>query len=233
MGVYIPGITAPIEEVYEGPGEYVVLLDGLAHDGRDLRPMARFLQDKGYHCVIVGYPSTRLSVPVIATEYMPERFEKYLADRQRPVNFVTHSMGGIILRQYLHSIGLARLARAVMIAPPNHGSPVAEHLHRYSAFRWYFGPAGCSLNEGEASVPLHLPAADFDVGVIAGDLSLDPWFDPLFDGPHDGKVSVESARLEGMRDFRVVHYSHYGIHRQRSVYAMVLAYLHNGSFHPF
>ncbi len=230
MGVYIPGVSSLAEEVFEGDGDHVVLLDGIAHDGRDMRALGNFLSGQGFRVVAIGYPSTRHPIERLATEYVPMRMRKFIPEDGRPIHFVTHSMGGIVLRRMLAEKPLPRLGRAVQIAPPNHGSPVADFLRDIAAYRWYFGPAGQQLGTGADSVPLNLPPADFDVGVIAGNVSVDPWFDPLFDSPHDGKVSVASARLEGMRDFIAVPHSHYFIHRRRPVHELALKYLRTGRF---
>lgn len=232
MGAQIPGITKLVEEVFEGKGDHVVMLDGIAHDGRDMRKLGRFLHAAGYRAVTLGYPSTRLPIEKLASEYIPSRMQHLVPDDGRPIHFVTHSMGGIVLRKMLHTVGLPRMGRAVMIAPPNHGSPVVDVLRHFSPFRWYFGPSGLQLGTCRESVPLALPPADFDVGVLAGDVSFDPWFNGMFEGPHDGKVSVASTRLEGMSDFRILPYSHYFIHRRHAVHTLALNYLQHGRFDP-
>lgn len=230
MGIHIPGITKLTQDVFEAEGDHVVMLDGIGHDGRDMLPMGKYLQQAGYRAIALGYPSTSLPIERIADQFLPEKLARLVPDDGRTLHFVTHSMGGIVLRQYLYALGQPRLGRVVMIAPPNHGSPIAEMLKDILFYDWYFGPAGSQLCDGRGSLPKALPSADFDLGVIAGNISLDPWFDPLFDEPHDGKVAVSSTRLKGMREHRVVTHSHYGIHRSRRVYALVLNYLRNGSF---
>lgn len=232
MAVYIPGISKLREEVFDGGGDHVVLLHGIGHDSGDMHALGKFLSAAGYRAVAISYPSTRLPIETLGDEYLPLRLEKLVPDDGRAVHFVTHSMGGIVLRRMLATQKLPRLGRAVLIAPPNHGSPVADFLRRELLYEWYFGPAGQQLGTGADSVPLALPPADFDVGVIAGRVSLDPWFDPLLEGPHDGKIAVAATRLAGMRDFVVVPYGHTFIHRCRAVHELALNFLRSGCFLP-
>ena len=69
-----------------------------------------------------------------------------------------------------------------------------------------------------------------ETGVIAGDVSSDPWFARLFRGPNDGKVSVQSARLEEMQDFMVVRSGHTLIMRSSTTIDQVMAFLKHGRF---
>lgn len=230
MPCYLPGITQTKVEVLPGKGDHIVLLDGIAHDGLNMKGLAKTLSDQGYQVLNLGYPSTQLSIKEIAEHYLPAHFATHLPEDNRPVHFITHSMGGIVLRHFLNAIGMPRLGRVVMLSPPNHGSEVADHFKHFFVYQWYFGPAGQEIGTGRDSVPLSLPPADFEVGVLTGNVSFDPWFDPLFDGPHDGKVSVESAYLDGMKDFRVVPFCHYAMTFNRKVHAMAMRFIAEGRF---
>ncbi len=98
-----------------------------------------------------------------------------------------------------------------MIAPPSGGSEVAARVAGWAAGRWLLGPAGRQLAAGDGCLPARLGPVDFQVGVITGDRPspLLAWIlgQPR-QHPHDGKVTVAEARLEGMTDFLVVPRGH-------------------------
>jgi hypothetical protein len=117
-----------------------------------------------------------------------------------------------------------------MLGPPNQGSQAADELDSLPGFDWINGPAGRQLGKGEDSVPLALGPVDFELGVIAGDRTIDPVTSAILDDPDDGRVSVADTRVEGMDDFVVVHHSHAFMMRMRSVVDLTLAFLRTGRF---
>ena len=146
------------------------------------------------------------------------------------VHFVTHSLGGILLREYLAHHSIPNLGRVIMMAPPNHGSLVVDSLRRRAWGRWILGPAGCQLGTGTDDLPQRLPPVDFCCGVIAGDVSFNPIFSSVLDSPDDGKVSVKSTEVAGMTDSVVVHSSHTWMMWRAQTLRYVLAFLREGSF---
>ena len=154
--------------------------------------------------------------------------------RARPdvstVHFVTHSLGGILLRQYLSEFDIPDLGRVVMLAPPNQGSAAVDKMRGVVGFDWLNGPAGHQLGKGERSVPLKLGPADFELGIIAGNRTIDPITSAVLENPDDGRVSVEDTKLEGMKDFVVVEHSHAFIMRMAKTIELTLRFLRHGSF---
>jgi pimeloyl-ACP methyl ester carboxylesterase len=146
------------------------------------------------------------------------------------VHFVTHSLGGILVRQYLSEHAIANLGRVVMLAPPNQGSLAADELQNVPGFDWLNGPAGRQLGKGEDSVPLQLGPAEFELGIIAGDRTIDPLTSAVLDNPDDGRVSVDDTRLDGMTDFVVVEHSHAFIMRMQEPIELTIRFLNTGSF---
>ena len=124
------------------------------------------------------------------------------------IHFVTHSLGGILVRQYLSENEIPELGRVVMLGPPNQGSAAVDELGDVPGFDWINGPAGQQLGQGEDSVPLQLGPADFEVGIIAGNRTIDPVTSAVLANPDDGRVSVEDTKLKGMTDFVIVDHSH-------------------------
>ena len=134
------------------------------------------------------------------------------------------------MRQYLQVHAVPELGRVVMLSPPNSGSEVAERLRHHALYRWVMGPAGSELGTGSDSIVKRLGALSAECGIIAGSSSMDPWFAAWLPKPNDGKVSVASAQLDGMRDFLVVPRTHAFIMRDDEVISEVLSFLAAGHF---
>lgn len=146
------------------------------------------------------------------------------------IHFVTHSLGGILVRQYLSENVIPELGRVVMLGPPNQGSDAVDKLGDVPGFDWMNGPAGRQLGKGENSVPLRLGPADFELGIIAGNRTIDPLTSAVLANPDDGRVSVEDTKLEGMDDFVVVDHSHAFMMRMRGTIELTLRFLRDGNF---
>jgi pimeloyl-ACP methyl ester carboxylesterase len=214
--------------------ECVVLLHVLGRTNRSMTPLARALQRAGYATVNLDYPSRSQTIEALATRVPAQGVEECRARGAGRIHFVTHSMGAILLRLYLKEHRPPELGRVVMLSPPNQGSEIADRLHDNALYRWFNGPAGQEL--GRNGLPAALGPVDYPVGIITGDSPAwwDRWFSSrLIPGEDDGKVSVESARLEGMQDFLVVPYSHTFIMRREAVIRQVIRFLQTGRFlHP-
>lgn len=208
----------------------VVLLHGVAMSGWTMRPIARALEREGYRVLNVSYPSRRVPLEQLATDFLPRELEKRGAFAAPRLDFVTHSMGGIVLRLYLRDRRPANLGRVVMLGPPNHGSPAADRAAQRGWMRGIMGVNMPRLGTGADGIVRTLGPADFDVGVIAGSSLLNPLFKRDMPGVHDGVVTTESAKLEGMRDFRVVPHSHTVMLWRRDVIDDVRAFLRDGKF---
>jgi len=212
-----------------GPGETVVLLHGLGRTRWSFYRLERTLRADGYTVVNRTYPSRARPVEDLARDFLgPLVAEQAGATR---LHFVTHSMGGIVLRSYVHDHPVPNLGRVVMLAPPNGGSELADRLIPTWIYRTMNGPAGQQL--GTAGLPTRLgpwPAGAGELGIIAGNVSLNPLFSAALPGENDGKVAVARARLAGMKDFLVVPNSHTWLAWRGPVIAQIQTFLRTGAF---
>ena len=209
--------------------ECVVLLHGLARTSSSMELMAWTLEEAGYQVANIDYPSRRYPIEQLAPMAIEAGIDA-CSDDVDAVHFVTHSLGGILVRYYFADNELDTLGRVVMLGPPNQGSNAADALRGVPGFEWLNGPAGYQLGKGEESVPLMLGPPDFDVGVIAGNRTIDPITSQVLENPDDGRVSVSDTRLEGMKDFRVVGASHAFIMQDTEVFDLVRNFLARGTF---
>lgn len=214
----------------------VVLLHGLARTSSAMKHMAKPFDAAGHQVVNVNYPSRKDSIENLAPLAVKTMgFDQ--CDSSDTVHFVTHSMGGILLRYYLAHNELSasgtKLGRVVMLAPPNQGSQVVDKLKNAVGYQLFNGPAGMQLGTDVNSIPMQLKkfgAVDYDVGIIAGSKTFNPILSQFLPNPDDGKVSVENTKLAGMKDFIALPVTHTFMMKSKSVIEQAVHYIKTGSF---
>ena len=210
----------------------VVLLHGLARTASAMKPMVKPFERAGYRVVNVNYPSRKKTVEELA----PLAVRQMGIDQcgtlgvEDKVHFVTHSMGGILVRYYLEHNSFAAIGNVVMTAPPNQGSEVVDSLKGVPGFRLLNGPAGLQLGTDEDSIPSQLGPVEFSLGVIAGNRTVNLILSRYLPDPDDGKVSVASTKVDGMKDFLEVPRTHPFIMRGKDVIKQAMHFVKYGKF---
>lgn len=211
--------------------ECVILLHGMVRSSGSMESMAEAVEAAGFTVANIDYPSRDFPIEELAPMAVDAGLEECeSAGATEKIHFVTHSLGGILVRKYLSEKEIPNLGRVVMLGPPNQGSAAVDELGDVPGFDWINGPAGRQLGKGPESVPLQLGPADFELGVIAGNRTIDPITSSVLEDPDDGKVSVEDTKLEGMTDFIVVEHSHAFMMRMQEPIELAVRFLQTGRF---
>jgi pimeloyl-ACP methyl ester carboxylesterase len=195
-----------------------------------MEELEQHLVGHGYNVINVDYPSTEHTIEYLASVILHDILKLVREQSQSPIHFVTHSMGGIIVRYYLKHHNMHNLGRVVMVSPPNQGSELVDLLKDQAVLERIYGPAAAQLSLEEGSLVQKLGPVDFELGIIAGSKSFNPLYSALLPGPDDGVVTVESMKLEGMNDFIVLPLSHGFILKNENTIAQVIHFLEHGVF---
>ncbi|SCY23221.1 esterase/lipase family protein [Desulfoluna spongiiphila] len=222
--------SAALAETGPGHPKGVVLLHGLARSASSMKKMEKALQAAGYQTLNIDYPSTSHPVEVLCRDHVAPKVNAFSKATGGSLAFVTHSMGGIVLR-YLVKEGLIETPHsAVMLSPPNQGSETVDKLGGLRLFKLINGPAGNQLGTGPDQLPATLGPVTFPLGILTGTRTINFILSALIPGPDDGKVAVARAPVAGMADFRAIPATHPFIMKNRTAIEETLGFLEKGRF---
>ena len=211
-------------------GKAVILIHGILRSSKSFSKLSAKLNKEGFVVVGFDYPSAQVELND-QVEYLHSVIKSLEGIEE--INFVVHSMGGLLVRTYLmkHKDQRdKRLKRFVMMGVPNKGAEMADLLKSNPLFKAVFGPAGQQLVTDPKTLIGKLPTPDFEFGVIAGGRGNDKGFNPLIPGDDDGTVAVQSTRLPGATDFILVSAMHSFLMWQADAMTATVEYLKTGKF---
>ena len=201
-------------------GETAVMIHGLFVGGFVLRRTAAFFLEHGCSVILYDYPTVRRNIREHSRR-LADFLNSPLPNPTGRIHFVTHSMGGLLLRRALPELSAERkkqLGRIVMIAPPNRGSDIAAWAVRRIP------------GSGNLIAPLHDLSS-------APDSFANVWPVPegmpetgIIGAKHDHQVRPEYTHLPGESGYLMLNGTHTGILFHRKTAEQAYHFLKFGSF---
>lgn len=207
----------------------VVILHGIFRTNRSMSGLANFIENSGYKIINLNYPSTKHSLQELV-EIIHPQISELITQVDGKIHFVGYSMGGLLIRSYLKKHMPQKIGRVVMISTPNHGSEVADFIQNWWLYKKLYGPAGQQLITDQSEFASIFANDGFELGVIAGNKPVDPICSHIIGKPNDGKVSIESAKLDCMKEHIIMPYSHTFFPSKRKMWKRVTNFLQSGRF---
>jgi pimeloyl-ACP methyl ester carboxylesterase len=178
----------------------IILLHGIGRTAYSMKWLQWRLRHSGFDVINLAYPSKKLNLEGCA-DFLRAKIQNYPA---QSLSFVTHSMGGIVLRKYIEKYGEDQFYRIVMLGVPNQGSYVAYKLRKIIPY--VLGPASLELGDKQKISSLPIPHCEF--AIIAGYGGSRFGLNPFIPGDNDFLVTVEETQLLGVKEFLKVKNFH-------------------------
>jgi len=199
----------------------VVLLHGMGRTWVSMAPLSLRLKRAGYETHLFGYHPRKESLDDVTA-----RLRRVISENVDASSYhlVGHSLGNIVIRHGFRTGYPPGLGRIVMLSPPNGPAALAASWKQWRFYQWITGDSGQKLADSSFYEALPVPTVEF--GVIAGGKGHRVGFTE----PNDGVVRVENTKLEGMRDWIVVHHTHTFIMMASDTATLCAQFLETGSF---
>ena len=178
----------------------VVLVHGALRSRAGMAPTAAYLRRRGFDARCFGYRARLDRIEEHAAR-LEDFLDRWLGGGSRPptLGFLTHSMGGLVVRSYLGRPAREAQStrqRVVMLAPPNGGAHLADRYRDRGWFRAVYGAAAVELTSA-AAAELPGPPRSAALLILAGGRGDDRGYHPLIPGDNDGLVGLDETRLPG------------------------------------
>ena len=163
-----------------------------------------------------------------APEHNVERLARFVRDGYagRPVHFVGHSLGGVLIYDMLSRHPDIPAGRVVLVGSPVRGCHAGRRLGRVALGRWMLGKSRTRWEGCEARWTRPEP-----LGVVAGTLPVGLGLAlGLLPGSNDGVVRVDETAVEGMAARALVRQGHSVLIVSPRVVRLVSGFLDAGRF---
>lgn len=220
------------------PKNRVILIHGLHQAAFIMRPMAKHLQKHEFDTHQFGYRSMRDDIETNSARLNAWLKSNHSADQ--PIDLVGHSLGGLIIRDFVAHYPQWQIGRCVTLGTPHNGSISGDYM-------WRLLPAivGKSYEQALDGSVAPLPQG-IELGVIAGNKpqglgqpilsyhnhQLRKTNNRLKNDSlaHDGTVYVSETQLDGATDHIVLPVTHTGMLIDKEVAKQTAYFLEHGQF---
>jgi len=230
LSLPMPLVAQPPREAPTRHLECVVLLHGLWRSALSMKALEWGLSEAGFAVVNPSYPSLSHPIQELARIAVDEGLAGCREQGLGIIHFVTHSLGGILVRQYLAYGAIPGLHRVVMLGPPNQGSQVADFIASVDALELVMPDIVEQLGTGEKSIPRQLGPVTFELGIIAGTSNGRAMLPGFPEVASDGTVAVAETIVPGMLDFLEMPVGHTFMMWNEAVLEQVIHFLSYGAF---
>ncbi len=203
-----------------------ILVHGFNKNSRDMAFLEKGLGESGFATISVDLPA-RFGTMDACVKALHLQVRNEIGEYQT-VNFVAHSMGGLITRFYINHVQLAGVGKCVFIATPHNGSRLAGLAGRVPFYSRIFQTLNPIL-PGSGFEPPPLPEGT-RLGLIAGNNDRSLLGRMFLSEQNDGRIEVSSVESKDADEFIVLPYGHKDIHHQQETLALVSNFLQKGTF---
>jgi hypothetical protein len=208
-------------------GERITILShGFNKSLTDMIFLSDGLKKHGINNIVVNLPATFRSLDDCVNSLNLQIYD--IVKKYKIVNFVGHSMGGLVIRAYINKLKLRNVDKCVFIATPHKGSKLAKILGYIPFYKNIF----VSLNDlqpSEGNVYL-LRDKSIEIGLIIGNNNNTIVGKIFLSKKSDGRVEIFSALSKDARDIIILPYGHKEIHHKEETLNLVVDFLLTGVF---